>query len=211
MISIYFRLKELLQDVGRGMDHRHAAVSSLLHKPPSSPSIGMQPQLSRQKYLGLKCWGLGLAQQAWWWWWWRWHWMGQVSQTSAWSGWNFKSSAISKPSKYHLSILTMCNWSIWWMWPIFIFNSLENFTQNILTKRGGEQNCREFVRICLQIKLQLKLGRRGHKHWQKATRKLARGTKALFGAIFGISSGKLSIYHNWVIIQSRCSETILEQ
>ena len=26
MISIYFRLKELLQDVGRGMDHRHASV-----------------------------------------------------------------------------------------------------------------------------------------------------------------------------------------
>ena len=66
-------------------------------------------------------------------------------------------------------------------------------------KGGGralEQNCREFVRF---FSAQASGTNTGNRQRRK------QGTEALFGAIFGISSGKLSIGHNcWLIIQNNC-------
>jgi len=62
-------------------------------------------------------------------------------------------------------------------------------------KRGGE--LAELQRIFQNFSAQAS---GGHKHWHRQRRK--QGTEALFGAIFGISSGKLSIGHNRLIIQN---------
>ena len=155
-----------------------------------------------------------------------WQWVGRVSQTTA-SGWNFnfKLCEASKPSKHHISAW----WPLWcwygssWWWQnsmktCYISNNqqlsnqcLKSCPKNVTlgSKEGtfvvgtaseGEerriaQNWKKSLCAHFLIKLVGTNTNTGRRQTQK------QGTKALFWAIFGISSGELSIDHNLSIPQ----------
>jgi hypothetical protein len=67
-----------------------------------------------------------------------------------------------------------------------------------LGPKGEDSSREELQRICKNFSAQASGTNTGNRQRRK------QGTEALFGAIFGISSGKLSIGHNWLIIQNNC-------